>query len=75
MGAHNLELYILPLLLQALNESEEHVVERVLTTMVSLAELRLFSRMKLREVVMYAAPFLCHPNGWIRGGIVEEFVR
>ncbi|KAI7887760.1 armadillo-type protein [Mucor mucedo] len=70
VGARSLEEYILPLMIQALTDAEEFVVEKVLNSLTSLADLGLFQKMKLWELVGIVWPLLCHPNEWIRNGAV-----
>ncbi|KAJ8663211.1 hypothetical protein O0I10_001388 [Lichtheimia ornata] len=74
VGARSLEEYILPLMVQALTDAEEFVVEKVLNTYASLAELDLFSKMKLWELIGIIAPLICHPSVWIRHGAVGFIV-
>lgn len=47
---------------------EEFVIERVLNSLASLADLDLFQKMKLWELIGIIAPLICHPNTWIRYG-------
>ncbi|KAI7899371.1 uncharacterized protein BX663DRAFT_555007 [Cokeromyces recurvatus] len=70
VGARSLEEYILPLMIQALTDAEEFVVEKVLNSFTSLADLGLFQKMKLWELIDIICPLICHPNGWIRHGAV-----
>lgn len=70
VGARSLEEYILPLMIQALTDAEEFVVEKVLNSLTSLADLGLFQKMKLWELVGVIWPLICHPNEWIRYGTV-----
>ncbi|ORZ03447.1 hypothetical protein BCR43DRAFT_483381 [Syncephalastrum racemosum] len=70
VGALSLEEYILPLMVQALTDAEEFVVEKVLNSLASLADLDLFPKMKLWELVGIIAPLLCHPSTWIRYGSI-----
>ncbi|CAO3698380.1 unnamed protein product [Rhizopus stolonifer] len=70
VGARSLEEYILPLMIQALTDSEEFVVEKVLNSLASLADLGLFPKMKLWEIVSIVWPLMCHPNVWVRDGSV-----
>ncbi|RUP49351.1 LOW QUALITY PROTEIN: hypothetical protein BC936DRAFT_142738 [Jimgerdemannia flammicorona] len=70
VGGRSLEEYILPLMRQALTDSEEFVVEKALNSLTSLAELGLFQKMKLWELAGIIAPLLCHPSIWIRYGAV-----
>ncbi|KAJ3330622.1 Serine/threonine-protein kinase [Blyttiomyces sp. JEL0837] len=70
VGSRSLEEYIMPLTLQALTDSEEFVVEKVLVSLTSLAELGLLQKAKLKELVSTVMPLLCHPNVWIRNGAI-----
>jgi phosphoinositide-3-kinase regulatory subunit 4 len=49
-------------------DSEEFVVEKVLNSLTSLAELGLFQKMKLCELAAVVSPLMCHPGIWIRYG-------
>ena len=71
VGGSSLEDFILPLMVQALTDPEEFVVERVLTSFASMAELGLFQRSKTWEVVDVVARFMIHPNIWIREAAVH----
>lgn len=66
LGGTSLEEFILPLMVQALTDPEEFVVERVLRSLASLAELGLFQRTKIWELVDVVGRFTMHPNIWIR---------
>ncbi|SAM00828.1 hypothetical protein [Absidia glauca] len=70
VGARSLEEYILPLMVQALTDAEEFVVEKVLNSLTSLADLGLFQKMKLWELVGIISPLVCHPSMWIRHGAI-----
>ncbi|KAI8618435.1 hypothetical protein BC830DRAFT_1108985 [Chytriomyces sp. MP71] len=70
VGSRSLEEYILPLVLQSLTDAEEFVVERVLSSLTSLAELGLFTKPKLKEIVGTVMPLVCHPSPWIRHGAI-----
>ncbi|KAJ3026711.1 Serine/threonine-protein kinase, partial [Rhizophlyctis rosea] len=50
VGGRSLEEYILPLMVQALTDAEEFVVEKVLNSLTSLAELGLLQKYKLKEL-------------------------
>ena len=71
IGGLNLEEFILPLMLQALTDPEEFVVERVLSSLASIAELGLFQRSKTWEIVDVVSRFMVHPNLWIREAAVH----
>ncbi|KAI9852318.1 MAG: Serine/threonine-protein kinase [Thelocarpon superellum] len=66
VGSISLEEYILPLMLQALTDPEEFVVEKVIRSLASMAELGLFQRLTLWELLDVVARFTMHPNIWIR---------
>ena len=66
VGGTSLEEFILPLMIQALTDPEEFVVEKVLSSFASMAELGLFQRSKLWEMVDVVGRFTMHPNIWIR---------
>ncbi|THU97645.1 ARM repeat-containing protein [Dendrothele bispora CBS 962.96] len=67
-GGRSLEEYILPLMVQALSDTEESVVARVLAALTSLCELGLFQKMRIWELMSATLGFLYHPNIWIRQG-------
>ncbi|KAF1950812.1 phosphoinositide 3-kinase regulatory subunit 4 [Byssothecium circinans] len=66
VGGASLEGYILPLMVQALTDPEEYVVEKVIRAFSSIAELGLFQRSKIWELVDIVARLTMHPNNWIR---------
>ncbi len=66
VGGTSLEDFILPLMIQALTDSEEFVVERVIRSLSSMALLGLFQRSKMWELVDIVGRFTMHPNLWIR---------
>jgi phosphoinositide-3-kinase regulatory subunit 4 len=66
VGGASLEGYILPLMVQALTDPEEFVVEKVIRALSSMAELGLFQRSKTWELVDILARLTMHPNLWIR---------
>jgi phosphoinositide-3-kinase, regulatory subunit 4 len=47
---------------------EETVVAKVLNSLTSLAELGLFEKLRIWELMSAATGFLYHPNIWIREG-------
>ena len=71
VGGSSLEDFILPLMLQALTDPEDSVVEKVLTSFATMAELGLFQRSKTWEMVDVVARFMMHPNIWIREAAVH----
>ena len=66
VGGTSLETFILPIMIQALTDSEQFVVEKVLSSFAGMAELGLFQRSTTWEMVDVVARFLVHPNIWIR---------
>lgn len=70
VGSRSLEEYLLPLMIQALNDDEEFVVSRVLATLNELTQLELFQKPMVRDLVSLVTPFLCHSNPWLRQGSV-----
>ncbi|KAF2467655.1 phosphoinositide 3-kinase regulatory subunit 4 [Lindgomyces ingoldianus] len=66
VGGASLEGYILPLMVQALTDPEEFVVEKVIRAFSSIAELGLFQRSKTWELVDIVARLTMHSNVWIR---------
>ncbi|KAI9686194.1 MAG: Serine/threonine-protein kinase [Bathelium mastoideum] len=71
VGSTNLEEFILPLMIQALTDPEEFVVERVLRSLSSMAHLGLFQRSRTWELVDIVGRFTMHPNLWIREATVH----
>jgi phosphoinositide-3-kinase, regulatory subunit 4 len=70
VGQQSLEQFILPMLIMALTDAEEFVVEKVLNSLSSLAELGLIQKPKLKELTSVIAPLLSHPNRWILYGAI-----
>ena len=66
VGGTSFEEFILPLMIQALTDPEEFVVQKVLSSFASMAELGLFQRSKIWEMVDIVARFMVHPNIWIK---------
>ena len=66
LGGVSLEEFILPLMVQALTDPEEFVVEKVLRSLGHMSKLGLFQRSKIWELVDIVGRFTMHPNLWIR---------
>ncbi|CZS88663.1 related to protein kinase homolog VPS15 [Rhynchosporium graminicola] len=66
LGGTSLEEFILPLMVQALTDPEEFAIASVIRSLASMAELGLFQRSKIWEIVEIVARFTMHPNIWIR---------
>ena len=71
VGSTTLEEFMLPLMIQALTDPEEHVVQAVLHSLAQLASLGLLSRPKVWELVDLVSRFTMHPNIWIRESASE----
>ncbi|CAK4033769.1 serine threonine- kinase VPS15 [Lecanosticta acicola] len=66
IGGANLEDFILPLMVQALTDPQEFVVEQALRSLASMAEIGLLQRPKTWELIDTVARFEMHPNVWIK---------
>ncbi|KAM0311405.1 hypothetical protein ACHAO8_007200 [Botrytis cinerea] len=71
LGGISLEEFILPLMVQALTDSEDFVVRSVLHSFADMAQLGLFQRSKIWEMVDVVSRFTMHPNIWIREAAVN----
>lgn len=71
IGSASLEEFILPLMVQALTDTEEHVVSSALHSLAQLASLGLLTKPTLYELVDLASRFTIHPNIWIRESATE----
>ncbi|XP_072316340.1 phosphoinositide 3-kinase regulatory subunit 4 [Eucyclogobius newberryi] len=59
-----------PLLQQGLSDTEEFVIYKALDALTCMCDLGLLQKTHINEFVSDIAPFLCHPNLWIRYGAV-----
>ncbi|XP_051922642.1 phosphoinositide 3-kinase regulatory subunit 4 [Hippocampus zosterae] len=59
-----------PLLQQGLSDTEEFVIYKALNALTCMCQLGLLQKPHIYEFVTDIAPFLCHPNLWIRYGAV-----
>ena len=66
IGGTALDDFMLPLMIPALTDPEECVVQRVLSSFASMAELGLFQRSRTWELTDIVARFTMHPNKWIK---------
>jgi phosphoinositide-3-kinase regulatory subunit 4 len=71
IGSTSLEEFMLPLMIQALTDPEEYVVQAALHSLAQLAGLGLLSRPKVWELVELISRFTMHPNIWIRESAAE----
>ncbi|XP_042328924.1 LOW QUALITY PROTEIN: phosphoinositide 3-kinase regulatory subunit 4 [Sceloporus undulatus] len=59
-----------PLLQQGLSDAEEFVIYKALNALTCMCQLGLLQKPHIYEFAYDIAPFLCHPNLWIRYGAV-----
>ncbi|RBQ72193.1 hypothetical protein VDGD_00539 [Verticillium dahliae] len=71
VGSVSLEEFMLPLMVQALTDPEEFVVQSTLHCLAQLANLGLLSRARLWELIDIIGRFTMHPNQWIRESASE----
>ncbi|KAH8735551.1 hypothetical protein BGZ61DRAFT_379809 [Ilyonectria robusta] len=71
IGSTSLEEFMLPLMIQALTDPEEFVVQAALHSLAQLAGLGLLSRPKVWELADLISRFTMHPNIWIREAATE----
>jgi phosphoinositide-3-kinase, regulatory subunit 4 len=80
VGGKSLEMYILPLLSQAVTgksnlilltlDTEEFVIERVLNALASLTELGLFQKSSVLDLSKSIVKLVVHPNIWVSNGAI-----
>lgn len=66
IGGKSVEEYILPLVIQALSDAEENVIVNVLDSIRKLAELGLFKKVHIWELIGITYPLIVHSNVRIR---------
>ncbi|KAI1210902.1 ARM repeat-containing protein [Annulohypoxylon truncatum] len=71
LGSTSLEEFSLPLMVQAVTDPEEHVVQAALHSLAELANLGLLSKAKIWELIDVVGRFTMHPNLWIRESAAE----
>ena len=71
LGSNTLEKFILPLMVQAITDPEEHVVQGALHSLAELANLGLLTKPTYLELVGIIARFTMHPNIWVRESAAE----
>lgn len=71
LGSTGLEEFSLPLMVQAVTDPEEHVVQAALHSLAELAKLGLLSKAKTWELIDVVGRFTMHPNIWIRESAAE----
>jgi phosphoinositide-3-kinase regulatory subunit 4 len=70
LGSSALETFILPLMIQALTDQEEYVVQAAIHSLAELATLGLLSTNTIYELITVIGRFTMHPNIWIRESAV-----
>lgn len=65
-GPVSVEEYILPMMMQALADSEEFVCTRVITALTEIIKKEILKEHKLWELIAAVIVLLSHPNSWIR---------
>ena len=71
IGSANLEDFLLPLMVQALTDPEEFVVEEAISSFAVMSELGLLQRSRIWEMVDVVARFMVHPNIWVKEAAVH----
>jgi phosphoinositide-3-kinase regulatory subunit 4 len=71
IGSTSLEEFMLPLMIQALTDTEEFVVQAALHSLAQLAGLGLLTRPTVWELADLVGRFTMHPNIWIREAAAE----
>lgn len=71
LGSNTLEKFMLPLMVQAITDPEEHVVQGALHSLAELANLGLLTKPTYLELVGIIGRFTMHPNVWIRESAAE----
>lgn len=66
IGTSSLEKFVLPLMIQSLTDPESFVIERVMRSLASMAEIGLLQKVTLLEVLTIVVRFLVHPSLWVR---------
>ncbi|KAK4187109.1 Serine/threonine-protein kinase ppk19 [Podospora australis] len=71
VGSNILQNFVLPLMVQAITDSEEYVVHGALHSLAELANLGLLAKPTYLEYVKAVGRFTVHPNIWIRESAAE----
>ncbi|KAL2164712.1 hypothetical protein VTH06DRAFT_7 [Thermothelomyces fergusii] len=71
LGSNNLEKFMLPLMVQAITDPEEHVVQGALHALAELGNIGLLTKHTYLELVGIVGRFTVHPNFWIRESAAE----
>lgn len=73
IGTVGLTEYVIPLMIQALNDPEEFVVERVVQSFAAFSDMGLLSLSTLWDILRMCAKFIIHPNSWVRISTIGLF--
>lgn len=71
VGGTSLEDFILPLMIPALVDTEDFVVQQVLSSFANIAELGLLQRTTTWEMIDIAARYSMHPDYWVREAAIH----
>lgn len=71
LGSSTLEKFILPLMIQAVADTEEYVIHGALHSMAELAALGLLTKQSFLDLLSMVARFTMHPNIWVRESATE----
>ncbi|KAK3318680.1 hypothetical protein B0H66DRAFT_517008 [Apodospora peruviana] len=71
LGSSTLETFILPLMIQAVTDPEEFVVQGAIHSLAELTNLGLLTKHTFLELVGVVGRFTMHPNIWIRESTAE----
>ncbi|KAH6635134.1 hypothetical protein B0J18DRAFT_38924 [Chaetomium sp. MPI-SDFR-AT-0129] len=66
LGSNNVEKFMLPLMVQAITDPEEHVVHGAVRSLAELADLGLLTKQTYLDLIGVIGRFTMHPNLWIR---------
>ena len=61
-------------LLNSLLDTSEIVIHYSLQSLISLAELRMLSKHRMKSIVQVVVSLLCHPSVWVRTSIYLWFI-
>ncbi|KTW28816.1 hypothetical protein T552_01446 [Pneumocystis carinii B80] len=74
IGSQSLEEYIMPLIMQALTDIEEFVVEKVISSLTTIMGLGLFQKPRIWDLLATLLKYTLHPNVWIRTETIKFVV-
>lgn len=71
VGGPSLEDFILPLMIPALVDTEDFVVQQVMSSFANMAELGLLQRTTTWEMIDIATRYSMHPDYWVREAAIH----